>query len=180
MVRMWKQVKGYSGAEYKSFGTREEAETYIINSQPSNNTLNDSEKENIIGIHIYVDGSYSDTVKCAAYGYVVVEDDREIYRDYSTVIDDIEIRNVAGELQATIEAINWAIKNMYWFKTAKTAVWDMSSSPASARTSPQNKRQKMSPFVNTFTPRKRFPYIRLPPLPQRNWEPSTPVRRLAW
>ena len=113
MVRMWKQVKGYSGAEYKSFGTREEAETYIINSQPSNNTLNDSEKENIIGIHIYVDGSYSETVKCAAYGYVVVEDDREIYRDYSTVIDDIEIRNVAGELQATIEAINWAIKNMY-------------------------------------------------------------------
>ena len=108
-----KQVKGYSGAEYKSFGTREEAETYIKNSQPSNNTLNDSEKENITGIHIYVDGSYSDTIKCAAYGYVVVEDDREIFRDYSTVNDDTEIRNVVGELQATIEAITWAIKNKY-------------------------------------------------------------------
>lgn len=96
-----KQVKGYSGAEYKRFYSLEDAESFLGNS-----TL-------LYGLHIFIKGCYSDKRKVASYGYVAVKDNK-IIQEASGIMDKyIEEKNIAGELKATVEAINWAIKQGY-------------------------------------------------------------------
>lgn len=96
-----KQVKGYSGAEYQRFYSLEDAEAFLGNSLL------------LYGLHIFVDGCYSDKKKVASYGYVAVKDNN-IIQEASGIMDKYtETRNIAGELKATVEAINWAIKQGY-------------------------------------------------------------------
>ncbi len=103
-----KQVKNYSDAEYKGFQTIDEAKEYLENSKIDSDKLSYADKQDLSGVHIYVDGSYSDTRKIASYGFIVIEDDKEIYRDFNIVRDNIETRNVAGELTGVISALKWA------------------------------------------------------------------------
>ncbi len=99
-----KQVSGFSNAKYKSFESKEEADQYI------------SENSDIMfktEIEAYVDGSYSETLKKYAYGCVIIKDGQVIHKmsGNSANADFIEMRNVAGELQAAVQAVRWAINN---------------------------------------------------------------------
>ena len=96
-----KQVKGYSEAEYQRFYSLADAEEFLGTS-----TL-------LYGLHIFVDGCYSDKKKVASYGYVAVKDNNIIHEASGIMDKYTETRNVAGELKATVEAINWAIKQGY-------------------------------------------------------------------
>ena len=99
-----KEVKGYSGAIYKSFKTKEEAEIYMAG----------EEKEIEVGANsviAYVDGSYNQKLKVYGSGVVYITDDKELelMKSYD---DSYHIhRNVAGEVKASELAIEKAIED---------------------------------------------------------------------
>lgn len=64
------QVDGFSGALYKGFSTRKEAENYLDgNIESEEDSLNEAE------VTIYVDGSYDENTKVYGYGFVVINKD---------------------------------------------------------------------------------------------------------
>lgn len=102
-------VSGYSGAAYKSFKTKAEAETYLGIGQDSN-----FQPPNVLDagdcVKIYVDGSYNSATKEFSYGMVVLCGDRE--EKYSGKSDDKELasmRNVAGEIKGAQAAMQYAL-----------------------------------------------------------------------
>ena len=122
------QVKGYPGAQYKSFKTLEEAEAYLALTpampttvtMPAQNTVSPtvpsyggmpSNTANANHLDVYVDGSFSGNNY--GWGFAVYNGNELIHSDYGTGTnaDAISMRNVAGELAATLRAVQWAVKN---------------------------------------------------------------------
>lgn len=115
-----KQIKGFPGAEFHGFPTRQEAEDFmngviakkeigIVNdggysyNQISN--IPDSDK-----VYIYVDGSFMDEkIGC---GMLFVKNDEIFFRDAIRYPgSDVSQRNIAGEIYATIRAIQSTVAN---------------------------------------------------------------------
>ena len=125
-----KQVMGYPGAIYKSFGTREEAEAYLgvtgAQTGQKNGTVDATERTAGItrsvssgnnksentenAVEIYVDGSYHAATKEFSYGMVVLIDGKE--EKFSQKMTDPELaqmRNVAGEIKGSEAAMQYAL-----------------------------------------------------------------------
>ena len=125
-----KQVMGYPGAIYKSFGTREEAEAYLgvtgAQTGQKNGTADATERTAGItrsvssgnnksentenAVEIYVDGSYHAATKEFSYGMVVLVDGKE--EKFSQKMTDPELaqmRNVAGEIKGSEAAMQYAL-----------------------------------------------------------------------
>ena len=86
------QVSGYSGAEYKSFMTIEEANAYI---KKEENAAPDTD-----GAIAYVDGSYLHKKKMFSFGAVIIFGGEE--KHFKEAFSDFELasmRNVAGEIK---------------------------------------------------------------------------------
>lgn len=110
-----KQINGYSGAEYKSFLTIEEAAQYIEG--VVNNTIKvttdggvpvTDEKKAVA----YVDGSYNKATEEFSYGVVMFHNGME--KHFSQKVDDRELaqmRNVAGEIKGAECAMRYAVEN---------------------------------------------------------------------
>ncbi len=99
------QVNGYSGAEYKSFATLEEAQAFL-----------GIEKEKEINpkeIIAYVDGSYNDISEEYGSGIVIMFKGETI--EMSQKGSDKEMasmRNVAGEIVGATKAMDWCEENV--------------------------------------------------------------------
>ena len=115
-----KQVMGYPGAIYKSFGTEAEAREYLGisgtvagNSGEGNMSASDgmqSVNPASDAVEIYVDGSYHAATKEFSYGMVVLIDGRE--EKFSQKMTDPELaqmRNVAGEIKGSEAAMQYAL-----------------------------------------------------------------------
>lgn len=125
-----KQVMGYPGAIYKSFGIREEAEAYLgvtgAQTGQKNGTVDATERTAGItrsvssgnnksentenAVEIYVDGSYHAATKEFSYGMVVLVDGKE--EKFSQKMTDPELaqmRNVAGEIKGSEAAMQYAL-----------------------------------------------------------------------
>lgn len=120
-----KNVDGFKGAIYKSFPTIEEANAFIENGgikQNEDKNINvskskeadsrdimESTKEEFIA---YVDGSYNDANKKVGLG-VIMGVGGDIVRISKEVAanDLISMRNVAGEIKASEEAIKYALEH---------------------------------------------------------------------
>ncbi len=113
IFRTWEECKasvsGYSGASYKSFQTKAEAEAYLGIGKDGK-----FQPENVLNgkdcVKIYVDGSYNSATKEFSYGMVVLCGDRE--ETYSGKYDDNELasmRNVAGEIKGAEAAMQYAL-----------------------------------------------------------------------
>lgn len=122
------QVKGFSGAEYKSFPTLEEAERYIT-SQGDRIESNTDEKDYDINEEIekrienlndgeviaFVDGSYSPDIDGREkYGFGAIlftkGHEQKLFKAYVNQ-EYMDSRNVAGELSGVKQSILWAIEN---------------------------------------------------------------------
>lgn len=104
-----KQVKGYSGAIYKSFNSEDEAYKYINScTKVENSTNTDINTGNTV--IAYVDGSYDKDTKLCGYGIVLIVGDN--VSTFSGIIDDsnTEMRNVTGEIVACKLAMSLASK----------------------------------------------------------------------
>lgn len=107
-------VRGYPGAEYKSFKTMGEAKTYM--SGPKSYTKTDSTKTGTSEIAIpetdmeaYVDGSYDQHNKVYGSGAVIFHEDKKInLSQMGKEPDLVEMRNVAGEIEAAKIAMIYA------------------------------------------------------------------------
>lgn len=123
VFRTWdeckKQVMGYSGAEYKSFKNKKDAEEYVMfNVQAKENTtLDESTKGKNSGntpseAVAYVDGSFNSTAKEFTYGAVIFWNNKEYH--FSGRFNDEELakmHNVAGELKGSEKAMEFALEN---------------------------------------------------------------------
>lgn len=105
-----KEVSGYSGAEYKSFPTRAQAEEYMgVNHQIS---LFDEEKTEDSTAVAYVDGSYNINTKIFGCGVVIFYKGNET--KFSKAFSDPEMalmRNVAGEIEGAKLAMQYCVDN---------------------------------------------------------------------
>lgn len=97
-----KQVKGYSGAKYKSFSSLGEAENYLHESPSSVSST----------VEAYVDGSFNSEVGVYGSGIVIVSKNKIIHETSFAGSDSeyVESYQIAGEVFAAIRAIEWAIQ----------------------------------------------------------------------
>lgn len=101
------QVSGFSGAEYKSFFSKEEAEEYIYGKKDT--LIIDDDNT----IKAYVDGSYEHCKKEYGSGIVILKNDK-VLKTYSVKGSDellVSMRNVAGEIEASKLAMTYCIDN---------------------------------------------------------------------
>jgi Predicted double-stranded RNA/RNA-DNA hybrid binding protein len=105
-----KATEGFSGAEFKSFSTEEEAKAYI---EGRNNDVDNNKTINPNEIIVYTDGSYDDKLKRYSYGAVFITPKGELIKESGSGDDvgGVAIRNVAGELTGVVFAVKWAIDN---------------------------------------------------------------------
>ncbi len=98
-----KMVKGFSGAEYKSFSDRKEAEAYISGGQPR--------RHQAAQAYAFVDGSYNVSSKVYGYGGFLEHDgQREILQGSGNDPDMASMRNVAGEILGCMAAVQKALE----------------------------------------------------------------------
>lgn len=100
------QVKGYPGAQYKSFFSRIEAEVYLNDSKTKSTELSED------NLRVYVDGSYSESQKRAGFGCVFVRNEtilKEVYKE-TLVSSNDNLWNVSAEIAGVLYAIEWCIK----------------------------------------------------------------------
>lgn len=114
-------VNGYPGAEYKSFTTKEEANSYLGNSfavqieeekkDQKNTALHGTEST----LTAYVDGSFDPSIGKYAFGCILLTPEGEIIRESGNGQDpeSLAIRNVAGEMLGAMYAVQWAVNHGY-------------------------------------------------------------------
>ena len=105
VYRTWDECKaqtdGYSGAIFKSFKTKEEAEAFI----------DDRKEDKMPQVYAFVDGSFN--VKTGVYGYGGFLFDGQEKYILSGSGDDAEMatmRNVAGEILGSMAAVEKALE----------------------------------------------------------------------
>lgn len=104
-----KAVKGYSGAEFKSFKTKKEAEDFL------NGGSNGPKNIPQTSLIAYVDGSYDRRSEKAGFGAVLIVDDKVIHTkaQRAEVNPKANLWNVGAEIAGILYAVDWAIKNGY-------------------------------------------------------------------
>jgi ribonuclease HI len=102
------QVHGYPGAAFKAFPTEQEAADFVRGQQPETTAAPDGP-----GFDIYVDGTYRQADNRYGWAFVVFAGGAAVHS--ASGVGDNEaaaaIRNVAGELSATMRAVKWAQEN---------------------------------------------------------------------
>lgn len=111
----WNDVKklviGFAGAIYKSFSTKEEAESFMKEntiSPPSEISAEDT-------LTAYVDGSYDATKKKYAYACICILPNKSLVKYSGSGNDEdlLKMRNVSGEILAAKYAVTWATDHNY-------------------------------------------------------------------
>ncbi len=101
------QVNGFSGAEYKSFLSKDEAEEYIYGKKE----IIFTDKDNTV--EAYVDGSYEHCIREYGSGVVILKNG-QVQKTYSIKGNNellVSMRNVAGEIEASKLAMNYCLEN---------------------------------------------------------------------
>lgn len=118
MFETWEECKaavdGYSGAEYKSFKTREEASAYLgIEISEMDKSVPDEFPKDADALVTYVDGSYEHSLLKYAFGCVFLLSDKRILTEKGSGNnpDSAKLRNVTGEMLGAMFAVKWALKN---------------------------------------------------------------------
>lgn len=98
-------VAGFSGAEYKSFPTLQEAHEYM------NIASENIKREKPVDIYAFVDGSFNQKTNVYGYGGFLVHNGvREILQGSGKDEDMAAMRNVAGEVLGSMAAIKKALE----------------------------------------------------------------------
>ena len=100
------QIDGYSGASYKSFKTVDEAKDFLRFEEP---------KTDLSGLCAYVDGSFNAKKQIYGSGAVILVDGvlvSEIKKAGNSEML-VSMRNVAGEIAASVMAMRYALDNGY-------------------------------------------------------------------
>lgn len=106
-----KYVKGVKGAKYKSFTSIEEVEEYL--NMGSGFLKKGVDEYPLDKVQAYIDGSYNTASEKYSYGLVVVKDDVILHIENGASEDNSSkaIRQIAGELEGAIKALEYARDN---------------------------------------------------------------------
>ena len=104
------QVKGFSGAQFKSFPTIDEAKAYL--GIVSNTIVSTPSNTNSDQIIVYVDGSFNPATNECGYAAYLLHN-QKIKVLYGSFPMQDGGRNVEGEVKAATEAINYLTKKPY-------------------------------------------------------------------
>lgn len=128
-------VEGYSGAEFKGFATRMEAERYLglwqnagsgheeamkaqaARPQDDKVQFDETQAPETVkptgGLLTYVDGSYNESLKKYAFGCVFILDDGTVYTECGNGDNpqSLQHRNVTGEMLGAMYAVKTAMFN---------------------------------------------------------------------
>lgn len=99
------QIKGFAGAKYKRFATKEEAQHYLDDKIKTN--YNDNYE-----VIAYTDGSFKATINQFSYGLVFLNKGKK--STYYEKFDNenwAKLRNVAGEIMGAQKAMQLALEN---------------------------------------------------------------------
>lgn len=101
-------IKGYPGADYKSFSTKAEAEYYVTGKAP---VTEEVPPENTL--YAYVDGSYNIETGVYGYGVVLIFPDGHTEEQFGgdQKAEVASMRNVAGELKGAMIAMQYAVNH---------------------------------------------------------------------
>lgn len=104
------QVKGYPGAIFKSFPTKEEALAYL-GGQEVKVATSQSATSNLKTPYAFVDGSYNITTKDYGYGgfLQIDEQTRITLQGKGNDTEKASMRNVAGEIDGAMAAVKAAL-----------------------------------------------------------------------
>ena len=124
-----KNIDGFSGAVYKSFKTKAEAEAFMGGGAAENGSMSGSgsavekaagctasEKKTVndeLGKlpYAFVDGSYNAATKVYGYGGFLVHDGvREVLQGHDDDLEMASMRNVSGEVGGSMAAVQRAIE----------------------------------------------------------------------
>lgn len=97
------QVHGYAGALYKSFPSLAEANRYMEDTSEAKISMAAKQDNQY---RIYVDGSYCQNAY--GWGFAAYLGERLVHTANGRGADEANIHNIAGELEATIQAVQWA------------------------------------------------------------------------
>lgn len=98
-------VNGFSGAEYKSFSTKEEAQNYMGMGAESAAAGKASD------IYAFVDGSFNQKTGVYGYGgFLMYNGKKEVLQGAGSDAEMASMRNVAGEVLGSMAAIKKAIE----------------------------------------------------------------------
>jgi len=100
------EVTGKSSVKFKGFKSKDDAHQWVENL--SRNTMHELETD---GIAIYIDGSFTPKCKKAGWAWVAVKSGVMLKEEYGVTSNDALSRNIDGELEASIMAIQWAVKH---------------------------------------------------------------------
>ncbi|MDY6314076.1 MAG: ribonuclease H family protein [Clostridia bacterium] len=100
------QIDGYSGASYKSFKNVDEAKDFLRFEEP---------KTDLSGLCAYVDGSFNAKKQIYGSGAVILVDGVLVSEVKKTGNSEmlLSMRNVAGEIAASVMAMRYALDNGY-------------------------------------------------------------------
>lgn len=100
-------VDGYPGAQYKSFGSIEEAESYL---GIRHSLTKQEEEQTIQGDYAFVDGSFNSVTNVYGYGgFLYHNGSKEIIQGSGSDEEMASMRNVAGEIFGSMAAIEKAV-----------------------------------------------------------------------
>lgn len=103
-------VHGYPGAIYKSFPTEEEAKAFFHFSEEISGKEDITDGEKLPEIYAFVDGSYNAATKVYGYGvFLMYHGKKEVISGFGTDPEMVSMRNVAGEVLGSMEAIKKAV-----------------------------------------------------------------------
>lgn len=110
-----KSIKGYSGAEYKGFMTREEAIAYVTGDQAKFNhpVPVHSEKENMLTTdndYAFVDGSFNSETGIYGYGgFLITNGEKYVLQGAGNDPEMASMHNVSGEILGSMAAVEKAL-----------------------------------------------------------------------
>lgn len=100
-----KAVEGFSNAIYKSFSDYDSAYEFVYDNR-------DSLKVKEPDVFAYIDGSYDNSKKRFSYAGIIFENGKRFeFSNSSDNKQQVELRNVAGELHAAMYVMKYAVEN---------------------------------------------------------------------
>lgn len=106
-------TSGFSGAEYKKFKTKEEAEAYLNCRNVWTEQVAEDNKDGYLVA--FTDGSYDKSLNRYSYGvaFVLPDGTEKSICGYGSNTDYLDSNNIVGEIFGVINAFDWAISNGY-------------------------------------------------------------------
>lgn len=161
------QVKGFSGAVYKSFTTKQEAEAFVAGAKPQEEMTNASIEALVNELDdstmiAFVDGSYAKEHRYYGYGAILLTN-AGMQERHDSGNDEryVESRNVAGEIEGVKAAITVAVEQGYqhvhiFYDYAGIEKWAVGDWRANKPVS-----QHYVQFINEVSPKIRITFTKV-------------------